>query len=90
MIWTETDKIIWNRFREKRDFKGPQVKTTEPGASIKVTNCSFHLGWILARYDFAENYMVSRPYAKKRDFFIKSVGVFIYIIYICVAVKTRF
>ena len=42
--------------------KGPQVKTTEPMVSIKVTNCSIQFGWILARDGFAKNYMgVSRP-----------------------------
>ena len=38
--------------------KGPQVKTTEPMVSIKVTNCSIHLGWILD--GFAKNYTGSR------------------------------
>ena len=50
--------------------KGPQVKTAEPMDSIKVTNCSIQLGWILARYGFAKNYMGSRPEAKKCHFFI--------------------
>ena len=50
--------------------KGPQVKTTEPMVSIKVTNCRIQLGWILARDGFAENYMGPRPEAKKCDFFI--------------------
>ena len=48
--------------------KGPQVKTTEPMVSIKVTNCSIRLGWILARDGFAKNYMGSRPEAKKCHF----------------------
>ena len=47
--------------------KGPQVKTT---VSIKVTNCSIPLGWILARDGFVKNCMGSRPEAKKYDFFI--------------------
>ena len=50
--------------------KDPQVKTTEPMVSIKVTNCSIQLGWILARGGFAKNYKGSRPEAKKCDFFI--------------------
>ena len=50
--------------------KGPQVKTTEPMLSIKVTNCGIQLGWILARDGFAKNYMGSRPEAKKCQFFI--------------------
>ena len=45
--------------------KGPQAKTAEPMDSIKVTYCSIQLGWILARGDFAKNYMGSRPEAKK-------------------------
>ena len=48
--------------------KGPQVKTTEPMVSIKVTNSSIQLG--LARDGFAKNYMGSRPEAKKCHFFI--------------------
>ena len=51
-------------------LKGSQVKTTEPMVSIKVTNCSSQLGWILARDGFAKYYMGSRPEAKKSDFFI--------------------
>ena len=50
--------------------KGPQVKTTEPVVSIKVTNCSIQLGWFLARDGFAKNFVGSRPEAKKCDFFI--------------------
>ena len=50
--------------------KDPQVKTTEPMDSIKVTNCSIQLGWILARGGDAKNYMGSRPEAKKCHFFI--------------------
>ena len=51
--------------------KGPQVKTTEPMVSIKVTYCS--IVWIFACDGFAKNYMGSRPEAKKCDFFIYSV-----------------
>ena len=43
--------------------KGPQVKTTEPMDSIKVTYCSIQLGC------FAKIYMGSRPAAKKCHFF---------------------
>ena len=50
--------------------KGPQVKTTEPMDSTKVTYCSIQLGWILARDGFAKNAMGSRPEAKKCHFFI--------------------
>ena len=50
--------------------KGPGVKTTEPMVSIKVTNCSIQLGWILASDGFAKNYMGSRPEDKMWDFFI--------------------
>ena len=46
--------------------KDPQVKTTELMDSIKVTNCSIQL----ASGGFAENFMGSRPEAKKCDFFI--------------------
>ena len=49
---------------------GPQVKITEPMVSIKVTNCSIQLGWILAGDGFAKNYMGSRSKAKKCNFFI--------------------
>ena len=49
--------------------KSTQVKTTEPMVSIKVTNFSIRLGWILARDGFAKNYMGSRPEAKKPHFF---------------------
>ena len=45
--------------------KGPQVKSTEPMVSIKVTNCSIQLG-----DGFAKNYMGPCPEAKKCDFFI--------------------
>ena len=38
--------------------------------SIKITNCSIQLGWILARDGFAKNYMGSRQDAKKSDIFI--------------------
>ena len=41
--------------------------------SINVTNYSIQLGCILARDDFAQNYMGSRPEAKKCDFFIVCV-----------------
>ena len=54
--------------------KGPQVKTTKPMVSIKVTNCSIQLGWILARDGFAKNYRSSRPEAKKCNFFISACG----------------
>ena len=41
----------WGRYcnwsRGKLDLKGPQVKTTKPIVSIKVTNCSIQLGLIL-------------------------------------------
>ena len=37
----------------------PQVKTTEPMVSNKVTHCSIHLGSILTRDCFAKNYMGS-------------------------------
>ena len=37
--------------------KAPQVKTTEPMVSIKVPNCSIHVGWILTCDGFAKNYM---------------------------------
>ena len=50
--------------------RDPQVKTTEPIDSIKVTTCIIQLGWILARDGFAKNYMGSRPEAKKCYFFI--------------------
>ena len=50
--------------------KDPQVKTTEPMDSIKVTNCSIQLGWILTRDGFAKNAVGSRPEAKKCQFFI--------------------
>ena len=40
--------------------KCPQVKTTEPMVSIKITNCSIQLG-----DGFAKNFMESRPEAKK-------------------------
>ena len=50
--------------------KDPQVKTTEPMVSTKVTNCSIQLGWILARDGFAKKYIRSRPGAKKCHFFI--------------------
>ena len=53
--------------------KGPQIKTTEPMVSIKATNCSIQLDWILARDGFAKNYMRSHPEAKKCDFFIYCV-----------------
>ena len=55
-------------FAASSTSKGPQVKTTEPTVSIKVTNCSIQLGWILALDGFAKNYMGSRPEAKQ--FFI--------------------
>ena len=58
-----------NRSRDKLDSKGPQVKITEPMISIKVTNCSIQLGWILERDGFAKN-MWSRLEAKMCDFFI--------------------
>ena len=50
--------------------KGPQVKTTEPMDSTKVTYCSIQLGWISARDGFPKNAMGSRPEAKKCHFFI--------------------
>ena len=50
--------------------KGPQVKTTKPMVSIKVSNCRIQLGGILARDGFAKNYMGSHPETKKCDFFI--------------------
>ena len=50
--------------------KGQQIKTTEPMVSIKVTNCSIQLGWILAHDGYAKNYSRSRPEAKKCHFFI--------------------
>ena len=49
--------------------KDPQAKTTEPIVSIKVTDCSIQLGWILARDGFAKNYIGSRPEGKKCHFF---------------------
>ena len=63
----------WNRYRGKHDFKGSSVKTPEPMVSIKVTNYSIQLGWILARDSISKNYMGSRPEAKKCDFFIVCV-----------------
>ena len=54
--------------------KGPQVKTTDPMVSIKVTNCSIQLGWILACNCFAKNYMGSRPEAKKCHFSFSACG----------------
>ena len=51
-------------------LKVSQVKITEPMVSIKVTNCSVQLDWILARDDFAKNYMGSRPEGKKCHFFV--------------------
>ena len=54
--------------------KGPQVKTTEPMVSIKVTNLSIQLDWILARGGFAKNYMRSRPEAKKCHFSFSACG----------------
>ena len=60
-------------FAASATSKGPQVKTTEPMISIKVTNCSIQLGWILACEGFAKNYMGSRPEAKKCNFFIYCV-----------------
>ena len=50
--------------------KGPQIKTTEPMDSTKVTYCRIQLGWILARDGFAKNSVGSRPEAKKGHFFI--------------------
>ena len=63
--------------------KGPQVKTTEPMASIKVTNCSIQLGWTLARDGFAKNYMGSRREAKMCDFIIVCVrmGVIVFFVH---------
>ena len=49
--------------------KGPQVKTTDPMVSIKVTNCSIQLGKILASDGFAKNYMGSRSRSQKVRFF---------------------
>ena len=59
--------------------KSPQVKTTEPMVSIKVTNLSIQLGWILARDGFAKSYIGSRREAKKCDFFISSVRMYVWI-----------
>ena len=62
--------------------KGSQAKTTEPMDSIKVTYCTIPFGWILARDGFAENYMGSRPEAKKCHFYfiqceawVESIGI---------------
>ena len=55
---------------ESATSKGPQIMTMEPMNSIKVTNCSIQLGWILARDGFAKNYMGSRRETKKCDFLI--------------------
>ena len=49
--------------------KRPQVKTREPMVSIKVTNCSIQLGWILARDGFAKNYMGVSSRGQKVPFF---------------------
>ena len=49
--------------------KGPQIKTTEPMVSFKVTNCSIQLGWILAPDGFAKKYMGYLREAKKCDFY---------------------
>ena len=50
--------------------KGPQIKTKGPMTSIKVTNCSIQLGWILVPGGFAKNNIGSRPEAKKCLFFV--------------------
>ena len=60
----------WIGLAPSATSKGPQVKTTEPMVSNKVTNGSIHLGRILAPDGFAKNYMGSRPEAKKCDFFV--------------------
>ena len=54
--------------------KGPQVKTTEPIDSIKVTNYNIQLGWILARDGFTKKYLGSRPEAKKCHFSFSACG----------------
>ena len=43
----------------------PQIKTTEPMVSTKVTNCRILSSWILGPDGFAKNYTGSRPEPKK-------------------------
>ena len=42
-------------------------RTTEPVVSIKVTNCSIQLGWILARDGFAKKYSILLCSIKLKD-----------------------
>ena len=61
-IQCDADQVFDRSRAKSATSKSPRLNTTELMASIKVTNYSIHLGWMLARYDFQSQ---NRIYWKK-------------------------